>query len=211
MLHKDRIAVLIGRNGKTKSMIEKLTKTKIEIDSQSGTYKIYSIDPEINNDDAESLAKILEEKSDEDIQLNTDFEDKNLSIWMAQNIINAINYGFNPEKAIKLLDEEYFLEIIDLEKILGNSMKKIKRIKGRIIGEKGRMREAIEHFSGVNMVIYENYISLIGNFDSMKIAKKAINMLIEGLPHKVVYNFLQKAYQRKKDEEFRKNWKPIFD
>ncbi len=33
---KDRIAVLIGKKGETKTEIEKLTKTKIEVDSQTG-------------------------------------------------------------------------------------------------------------------------------------------------------------------------------
>jgi len=37
---KDRIAVLIGKNGETKTEIEKLTKTKIEVDSKTGNIDV---------------------------------------------------------------------------------------------------------------------------------------------------------------------------
>ena len=95
----------------------------------------------------------------------------------------------------------------------GNSEKKNKRLMGRLIGEKGRMRNAIEQYSNVFMSIYpENkIIGLIGDYESLKIARKAVNMLLDGLPHYVVLNFLLKKSRERKEQEFQENWKPSFN
>ncbi len=190
-LNKDRLAVAIGKEGSTKVRIEKLTGTKIFIDSVSGNYRVES-NPDFKSSD------IFDEN-----------ESPGLRIYMTQHILQAINFGFNPEKAMKLIDSELMLEIIDLEKIVGHSEKKLKRIKGRLIGDKGKIRNSFEQFSGVQFSIYNKYIALIGNFESIKVAKKGINMIIQGYPHKTVLGYLTRKYQEKKQEEFTKMWKPV--
>ncbi|MBU2100818.1 KH domain-containing protein [Candidatus Micrarchaeota archaeon] len=42
---KDRIAVLIGKNGETRKELQKLTKTKIEIDSKTGEVDVQGEEP----------------------------------------------------------------------------------------------------------------------------------------------------------------------
>ncbi len=218
MMNKDRLAVLIGKNGKTKEMIENLTHSIIEIDSETG---IYSISPAVNkmmNDsDEESnedfVNEILEKADLDEISLKNMSYEPSFSVWMAKTIVEAINIGFKPEKAIKLLDQEYSFESISIERAVGNSEKKNKRMIGRIIGDKGQMREAIEKFSRAYVSIYprKRIIGLIGDYESLKIARKAIKMLLQGLPHHVPMNFLQKKEQERKTEEFRQTWKPSFD
>jgi ribosomal RNA assembly protein len=190
-LNNDRLAVAIGKEGSTKVRIEKVTGTKIFIDSVSGNYRVES-NPDCNPSD-----------------LFDENESPGLRIYMTQHILQAINHGFNPEKALKLIDPEFMLEIIDLEKIVGHSEKKLKRIKGRLIGDKGKIRNSFEQFSGVQFSVYKKYIALIGNFESIKVAKKGINMIIQGFPHKTVLGYLTRKYQEKKQEEFTKMWKPI--
>ncbi|MHA1719648.1 MAG: KH domain-containing protein [Promethearchaeota archaeon] len=190
-LNKDRLAVAIGKDGSTKNRIEKLTGTKIFIDSVSGNYRVEE-NPELDPSD-----------------LSIKDDSPGLRIYMTQHILEAINYGFNPEKAMKLIDPELMLEVIDLEKIVGHSEKKLKRIKGRLIGDKGKIRNSFEQFSGVSFSIYKKFLALIGNFESIKIAKKGINMIIQGIPHKTVLAYLTRKYQEKKQEEFTKMWKPV--
>lgn len=74
---KDRIAVLIGKKGQTKKEIEKRTKTKITIDSETGEVWITST------------------KETEDP----------LAVWKARDIVLAIGRGFSPERAFRLLNE----------------------------------------------------------------------------------------------------------
>ena len=83
----DRIAVIIGKDGEVKKKIETLTQSSIEIDSTEGIVHI----------------------------MNTPETDNPLSVWKARDIIQAIGRGFSPERALRLADEEMFLEVIESE------------------------------------------------------------------------------------------------
>lgn len=190
VLFKDRLAVIIGKHGDTKKLLEQKTGTHINIDSESGEYQV---------------TPNMEIKFPEE---NNEFQDPNIRVFTAQTIINAINYGFNPIKALKLMDAEMIFELINLEQILGHSPSKLKRMKGRLIGDQGKFRQDLEKFSGANISIYGKYIALIGDYEAIKTAKKAINMILQGAPHKTVLNYLYEEYQKKKQAEFTEMWKP---
>ncbi len=115
-------------------------------------------------------------------------EGEGLEAYQAKNTVKAIGRGFAPIKAFRLFNDEEVLEIIDLE----YGEKKNERIKARVIGTKGRMREEIEQWSKASVSIYGKTISLIGTYQQIKNAKEAIEMLIKGAEHKTVYNFLQR-------------------
>ncbi len=188
--NKDRLAVAIGKNGETKKRIETITGTLIKINSKTGDFYV-----EANPD-----AKFTDDQ---------EFIDSyGVRVYNTNHILEAINYGFNPDKALKLLDSEIVLEIVDLENLLGTSGNKLKRIKGRIIGDNGKIRSSIEQFTGVFLSIYNKYLAIIGEFNSIKIAKKGINMIILGSAHKTVLAYLQHEYQKRKQEDFTKIWKP---
>ena len=129
---------------------------------------------------------------------------------IAEKILNAINRGFNPTKAMKLLDETYDIEVFNLYNLLGKSEKKIKRIKGRIIGRNGEMRRAIERFAESYVSVYGKTVSIISDYDNLQISRKAVSMLLSGTPHHSVLRYLENKYNEKKKEEFRKMYKPQF-
>jgi len=181
---KNRIAVLIGKDGETKKEIEKALAVKINLDSKSGECEIL---PLINVPNYNPI-----------------------NVYTAEKIINAINRGFNPVKAMKLVDETHELEIFNLFLLLGKSDKRIKRIKGRIIGRNGEMRKAIERFAESYISVYGKTVSIIADYENLQIARKAVSMLINGMPHHVVLNFLENKYNEKKKEQFRKLYKPEF-
>jgi ribosomal RNA assembly protein len=193
-LNKDRIAVLIGKNGETKKKIEQLTGTKLIINSENGEFTI----------EPTEVTKDMVNESEYDLLS----EDIHVRVYQTNFIVEAINHGFNPDKALKLLDPDYMLELINLEEILGQNERRITRIKGRLIGEKGKIRSSIEQFTGVFMSVYGKMIAIIGDFETSKIAKKGITMLLQGSPHKTVLNYLQKEYQDRKRAEFTEMWKP---
>jgi len=181
---KNRIAVLIGINGKIKKEIEKALGVKINIDSKTG--------------DCEVLPRI---------------DDPNyipLNDYTAQKIVNAINRGFNPAKAMKLMEENYDIEVFNLLSILGKSEKHIKRVKGRVIGRNGEMRRAIERFAESFVSVYGKTVSIIAMYEDLQIARKAINMIIKGLPHHMVIKYLENKYNDKKKEQFKQMYKPEF-
>lgn len=167
---KDRVAVLIGKKGATKKYIEEKTKTVVEIESKEGFVKITS-------------------RQDSTDPLGT---------WKARDICKAISRGFSPHKAYRLLYDDEGLEIIALSNLVGKNPKQIKRIKSRLIGEGGKTRRIIEESTGVYVTIYGDTISMIGNItdESMRIARKAISMIIEGVQHSTVYSFLQRMKRK---------------
>lgn len=181
---KNRIAVLIGKNGETKKEIEDVLAVTIVLDSKTGDC---TVNPVIDNPKYNPL-----------------------NIFTAQKIINAVNRGFNPSKAMKLLDETYDLEIFNLYTILGKSEKKIKRMKGRIIGRNGEMRVAIERYAESFLSVYGKTISIIADYDNLQIARKGVNMLLNGMPHHTVLRFLETKYNEKKKQDFREFYKPEF-
>jgi len=181
---KNRIAVLIGIDGKVKKEIEKALGVKINIDSKTGDCEVLPIIDDPNY-----------------IPLN---------VYTAQKIVNAINRGFNPSKAMKLIEEDYDIEVFNLLSILGKSEKHIKRVKGRIIGRSGEMRRAIERFAESFVSVYGKTVSVIALYEDLQIARKAINMIIKGMPHHMVLKYLENKYNDKKKEQFRQMYKPEF-
>ncbi|MGQ0794607.1 MAG: KH domain-containing protein [Nitrosopumilaceae archaeon] len=168
----DRIGVLIGKTGKVKSRIEKICSVKITVDSESG--------------------EIL-------VSGNGQIED--MLPFKAVEVVMAIGRGFSPEKAMRLLQGENALHVIDLREFAGKSSSNIERIKGRIIGEGGRVRQNIEELSGANISVYGRTVSIIGEGSQLKHAVDAISALSRGSMHGAVYNDLQEARRREKQDK----------
>ena len=163
-----RIGALIGKGGATKKELETKTCTKITIDSKEGIVKI--------------------EGSDE----NT------VPLLRAVETVNAINRGFSPERAFTLLDDEdLLLDLIDLSG-LADGPRHMERLRGRIIGRDGRARGQIENMTDVEISIFGKTVALIGYPEQLKVARAAIDMLIEGVPHESVFAFLDKKKKEAK-------------
>ncbi|WFO75867.1 RNA-processing protein [Desulfurococcaceae archaeon MEX13E-LK6-19] len=175
----DRIGVLIGQGGKVKEEIMRRTNTIITVDSKSGTVIIEPASPSTTA----------------------------LQLMKARDIVRAIAYGFSPERAFRLLDEDQVLIVIDLKQYIGDHPNHIQRIKGRIIGEDGRARRTIEEVTGTYISVYKTYVAIIGDFESANIAKESIEMLIQGRRHATVYRFLEREMFMEKRRRMRELWK----
>jgi ribosomal RNA assembly protein len=172
---RERVGVVIGKQGINKEVIEKATGTKIEVDSESGSVSIESTE---------------------------DSEDP-LSVWKARYIVKAIGRGFNPEIAMKLTSDDMILDIINLPDYVGKSKKAILRQKGRIIGKDGRTRDIISDMTGVDLSVYGKTVALIGDLDHIQVAREAVDMILHGARHKSVYAFLEKKTREMKIREFK--------
>ena len=181
---KSRIAVLIGKDGEIKKEIENKLGVRINLDSKTGNCEILP-----NPEDPKYIP---------------------LNVFTAEKITNAINRGFNPTKAMKLLEESFDLEVFNLIQIVGKSDKRIKRVKGRIIGRNGEIRKAIERYAESFISVYGKTVSIIADYDNLQLARKAVSMLINGVPHHVVLKLLENKYSEKKKEQFRQMYKPEF-
>ncbi len=179
----ERIGVLIGKSGKTKSTIEKLCLVTLKIDGDTGEVLIKS---------AGNIEKIQPFKAIE--------------------IVTAIGRGFSPEKALTLLENDNTLHVIDLREFAGKSNSNIERIKGRIIGEGGKARRNMENLSDTHISVYGKTVSIIGNTTKLRSAVDAISSISSGSMHGAVYNKLEDVNRKEKQEKM-KLWKDqnVFD
>jgi ribosomal RNA assembly protein len=170
----DRIGALIGKDGNVKKSIEEECKVSIEVDSKSGDVMV-------------RLAGSIEEANP----------------FKAVEIINAIGRGFSPQRAFRLLEEGQTLSIVDLREYAGKSRNSLIRIKGRIIGLKGKARRVIEELTGAYISVYGHTVAIIGDIEQIRLAEEAIKMLALGNNHNTVYTMLQRARTKKKLERLK--------
>jgi ribosomal RNA assembly protein len=180
----DRIGVLLGREGSVRKEIEEKTKTIITVDTQTGSVIIEPASPSTTA----------------------------LELIKAQNIVRAIGYGFSPERAFRLLEDDQVLEVLDVRQYVGDKPNHVKRVLGRIIGEEGKARRILEEYTGTYISIYDHYVAIIGDYETANIAKKAIEMLIQGRMHATVYKYIDREMyalrRRRMTELWRKEEKP---
>ena len=159
----DRVGALVGKDGSSKKMIEERTGIKLQIDKEGEV---------VYDDNAEGVEPIM--------------------ALQIMDVIKAVGRGFNPDKAMKLLDDEdLYFESIDIKDVIGDRQNQVVRARGRLIGKDGKTRKLIEDLADVYMSVYGNTVSLIGNSISLPIAKNAIEMLLHGSEHSTVYHYLE--------------------
>ena len=117
--------------------------------------------------------------------------DNPTSRFVLSNVIHAINYGHSPQSAIKLEDDNYVLDVIDI-KTMVRDHSRLNTVVGRIIGKNGSTRKLIEDITKCNVSVYNNFVSVIGPHENTTLVHEALEMLIKGASHKSFYSFLER-------------------
>jgi len=117
------------------------------------------------------------------------------AVLKLREMAKAVALGFAPDQALQLENEDYVLAVINLKEYT-DKPNHLRRILGRIIGEGGRARHTIEQLAEVDMVVGDNYVAILGKLENVEIAKRAVEMLIEGKKHGTVYRFIQSTKGR---------------
>lgn len=123
----------------------------------------------------------------------------NLDVYLCKDVVRAIARGFNPEIAIKLLNENDTLEIIDIEDYSKKSTKKLIRLRSRVIGSDGKARKMIEQMTNTDICVYGKTVGIIGNVEDVSIAKQAVHSLLNGSPHGNVYRGIEDRKKRRRN------------
>jgi ribosomal RNA assembly protein len=164
---KERVGVLIGTDGETKKTIERISHVHLEIDSEEGEV-------------------VFNEQEAKDPLIPLKVED----------VIRAIGRGFSPEHAFRIFGEETELYIFDIYDYVGKKESHLIRVKARVIGREGKTKRVIEGLTGGILAVYGHTVAVIADFDSMDIAKKAIDMLLSGSEHPTVYRYLEREMKK---------------
>jgi ribosomal RNA assembly protein len=166
--------------------------------------------------DVVSLPKKIEKKIDEkvlekickelDVKIKKDedyyiIEGEPYNILRVKLIFQALGKNFEIEDAMLLSSDEYFFETLNIKEFT-RSRNRIIQLKGRIIGKKGKVRKRIEELTNTKISVYGNTVSIIGKYEDILLAKKAIEMLLEGRKHSTVFFFLEKEISKRKTTTF---------
>ncbi len=129
----------------------------------------------------------LKISKDGDVQI----DGEGIYVHIAQKVVKAIGRGFNPRIAVLLQNDSYYFELIQI-KDFARSVADVRRIKSRIIGTQGKAWKMLEMLLGVDISVYGNTVSIIGESEKVDLAKQAVEKLAQGAPHGKVYMFIEK-------------------
>lgn len=160
---QNRVGALIGPEGKTKAELEQRSGCRIHVEGETG---------EVSIDDEKAFEPIL--------------------VLKVRDAIRAIGRGFSPDHALRLFQDDTYLDIVDLTEYVGKQTKDLERVRARIIGTHGKTRRFIEESCGVEMSILGKTVSIIGEMEEVAKAREAVDMLLNGAAHGTVYKFLER-------------------
>ncbi len=172
---KDRVGVLIGKNGETKKQIESKTGTKIKVTN--------------------------------DGYVTIDGEDS-FNILKAMNVVKAIGRGFNPQTALKLIKDDYTLDIIEITDY-AKTKNSLIRLRGRVIGTNGKAKKTIQELTETDIIIHGKTVGIIGLPENVSLAREAIIKLLEGAMHSTVYHMLERERKKMKIDKLVNMWREV--
>jgi len=140
------------------------------------------------------LKEKLENLSEAKIELGEDVVieiDDSIKMMRIKEVVKAFGRGFDMEDALNLLDEDFFLQAIEVRDFAGKSRNRMLTLKGRAIGSEGKTKQRIEKMTETKIAVYGKTICIIGRWMDVQLAAKAIEMLLSGSLHNTVYRFLE--------------------
>ena len=111
--------------------------------------------------------------------------------YKTSRVVLAIGRGFSQKKAMKLYEDNMFLEIINLKEFFNNAHQMNVK-KGRVIGRNGMMREKIEKTTFTDIEVYGHTIAIIGDEIGIQAAKEAILSLLGGSKHETAIKRMER-------------------
>ena len=167
---QDRIAVLIGKGGETRRMLEEACGATLEIDSKNG-----EVMADWGDVDADPVVRMK-----------------------MPDVIVAIGRGLAPKRAVQLIQDEVSLKMYDIREWAGRQPNQTRRMRSRLIGRNGRIRSLIEEISRCEMAIYGSTVLVIGDEDGLALAAPAIEGILRGSEHSTILHGLEQDRKRQR-------------
>jgi len=121
--------------------------------------------------------------------------------FLGQEILKAVDFGFDVEDALLLMKEEYSFQILNIKEHTNKN--NLEPIRARIIGANGRAKGTIEELTGSVIVVNVNQVGMIVSSEHLSQVVQSIISLIHGAKHANIFAYLEKqnSLLKKFDDE----------
>ena len=148
---------------------------------------------------SEKLLRILKNKKRLENKLNIKISNRGKEVqihgepeeeYIAEKVIDALNFGFSFSVAISIKEENLEFEILNIKN--HTTRKDLERVRARIIGKGGKTLKTLNQLTKCNFEIKDNQVGIIGLPEYIENAQESVISIIKGSKQSNVYSNLEK-------------------
>ncbi len=113
------------------------------------------------------------------------------NLLAVKNCLVAFNRGFGTAVAAMLLNDEYDIQVINLNDYT-TSKKRQYELKARVIGSRGAIKDRLSRATSCFIKVKGKTISIIGTYQRLAIAFEAVDAILNGAKHETAFVIINK-------------------